>query len=74
MEGRWHRDEAGGPSGVACGIDAAFLGVAQFGFRAYAVPVGLSLSGLSVVYTVTSVARMFFITAATFAAMEAHLG
>src|SRR5579863_1088200 len=53
-------------------IDKMSLGAAQLTFWAYAALVGLSLSGLFVVYTGTSIARVFFITAATFAAMSLY--
>ena len=51
-------------------IGSMSVGAAQLSFWAYAVLVGLSLSGIFVVYTGTSIARVFFITAATFAAMS----
>ena len=49
-------------------IQRMSLGAAQISFWAYAALVGLSLSGLFLVYTGESIARVFFITAATFAA------
>jgi uncharacterized protein len=48
------------------------LGAAQAAFWAYAALVGLSLAGLFLVYTGTSIARTFFITAATFLAMSLY--
>jgi FtsH-binding integral membrane protein len=47
-------------------IQSMSLGAAQLTFWAYAALVGLSLSGLFFVYTGASIARVFFITAATF--------
>jgi uncharacterized protein len=51
-------------------IEKMSLGAAKTAFWAYAALVGLSLSGLFFVYTGTSIARTFFITAATFLAMS----
>jgi hypothetical protein len=48
------------------------LGAAQLTFWAYAALVGLSLSGLFIVYTGASIAQVFFITAATFLAMSLY--
>ena len=48
------------------------LGAAQAAFWAYAGLVGLSLSGIFLIYTGTSIARTFFITAATFLAMSLY--
>jgi uncharacterized protein len=48
------------------------LGAAQLSFWAYAGLVGLSLAGLFLVYTGASIARVFFITAATFLAMSLY--
>jgi FtsH-binding integral membrane protein len=48
------------------------LGAAQATFWAYAALVGLSLSGLFLVYTGASIAQVFFITAATFLAMSLY--
>ena len=53
-------------------IGSMSVGAAQLGFWVYAGLVGLSLSGIFVVYTGTSIARVFFITAATFAAMSLY--
>jgi FtsH-binding integral membrane protein len=51
-------------------IEKMSLGAAKTTFWAYAALVGLSLSGIFFVYTGTSIARTFFITAATFLAMS----
>jgi FtsH-binding integral membrane protein len=51
-------------------IEKMSLGAAKTAFWAYAALVGLSLSGIFFVYTDTSIARAFFITAATFLAMS----
>ena len=51
-------------------IEKMSLGAAKTAFWAYAALVGLSLSGIFFVYTGTSIARTFFITAATFLAMS----
>ena len=51
-------------------IEKMTLGAAKMAFWAYAALVGLSLSGIFFVYTGTSIARTFFITAATFLAMS----
>lgn len=53
-------------------IEKMSLGAAQLTFWAYAGLVGLSLSGIFLVYTGTSIARVFFIAAATFAAMSLY--
>jgi uncharacterized protein len=46
------------------------LGAAQLTFWAYAALMGLSLAGIFLVYTGNSIARVFFITSATFLAMS----
>jgi len=51
-------------------IEKMSLGAAKTAFWAYAALVGLSLSGIFFVYTGTSIARTFFIAAATFLAMS----
>jgi hypothetical protein len=51
-------------------INSMSLGAAQATFWGYAALVGLSLSGLFLVYTGASIAEVFFITAATFLAMS----
>jgi FtsH-binding integral membrane protein len=48
------------------------LGAAQTAFWAYASLVGLSFAGIFLVYTGTSIARTFFLTAATFLAMSLY--
>src|ERR1700747_3471367 len=51
-------------------IQSMSLGMAQATFWRYAALVGLSLSGLFLVYTGASIAQVFFITAATFLGMS----
>ena len=51
-------------------IQSMSLGAAQATFWGYAALVGLSLAGLFLIYTGDSIARVFFITAATFLAMS----
>jgi FtsH-binding integral membrane protein len=53
-------------------IEKMSLGTAQASFWAYAALVGLSLAGLVLAYTGVSIARTFFITAATFLAMSLY--
>ena len=53
-------------------IERMSLGAAQLSFWAYAGLVGLSLSGIFLVYTGESIARVFFISAATFAATSLY--
>ena len=53
-------------------IEKMSLGAAQGAFWAYAGLVGLSLAGIFLVYTGASIARTFFITAATFLAMSVY--
>jgi FtsH-binding integral membrane protein len=53
-------------------IDRISFSTAQAVFWSYAALMGLSLAGLLLVYTGTSVARVFFISAGTFAAMSAY--
>ena len=53
-------------------IDRMSLGAAQLSFWAYAGLVGLSLSGIFLVYTGESIARVFFISAATFGATSLY--
>ncbi len=48
------------------------LGSAQLTFWAYAALMGLSLAGIFLIYTGASIARVFFITAGTFAAMSIY--
>jgi FtsH-binding integral membrane protein len=53
-------------------IQKMSLGVAQATFWGYAALMGLSLAGIFLVYTGASIARVFFISAATFAAMSLY--
>lgn len=53
-------------------IEKMGLGAAQTAFWAYAGLVGLSLAGIFLMYTGVSIARTFFITAATFLAMSLY--
>jgi FtsH-binding integral membrane protein len=53
-------------------IESMSLGAAQAAFWAYAGLVGLSLSGIFLIYTGASIARTFFIAAATFLAMSLY--
>jgi FtsH-binding integral membrane protein len=53
-------------------IDRISAGTAQLIFWTYAALMGLSLTGIFLVYTGASVARIFFISAATFAAMSLY--
>jgi uncharacterized protein len=53
-------------------IDRMSFGAAQAVFWVYAALMGLSLAGILLVYTGTSVARVFFISAGTFAAMSLY--
>ena len=53
-------------------IEHMSVASAQAAFWGYAALMGLSLAGVFLVYTGVSVARVFFITAATFAAMSLY--
>lgn len=53
-------------------IQSMSLGAAQATFWGYAALMGLSLAGIFLIYTGASIARVFFITAATFAAMSLY--
>jgi len=53
-------------------IERISLGAAQISFWAYAGLVGLSLSSIFLLYTGESVARVFFISAGTFAATSLY--
>ena len=53
-------------------IETMSLAAAQAAFWGYAGLVGLSLAGIFLVYTGTSIARTFFVTAATFSAMSLY--
>jgi uncharacterized protein len=53
-------------------IQRMSLPAAQLSFWAYAALVGLSLAGIFLVYTHQSIARVFFVTGATFAATSVY--
>ena len=53
-------------------IERMSTGGAQATFWTYAALMGLSLAGIFLLYTGTSIARVFFITAGTFAAMSLY--
>ena len=53
-------------------IERMSTGAAQAAFWGFAALMGLSLAGIFLVYTGASVARVFFISAATFAAMSLY--
>lgn len=53
-------------------IEKMSLGAAQASFWAYAGLIGISLAGIFLTYTNVSIARTFFITAATFLAMSLY--
>jgi FtsH-binding integral membrane protein len=53
-------------------IERMSAGTAQATFWGYAALMGLSLAGIFLIYTGASVARVFFISAATFAAMSLY--
>src|SRR5471032_1277803 len=53
-------------------IERISLGAAQISFWAYAALVGLSLSGIFLVYTGESIARVFLISAATYGATSIY--
>jgi uncharacterized protein len=57
---------------LSFGIQRMSLGATQLSFWVYAALVGLSLAGIFLVYTQASIARVFFITAGTFAAMSLY--
>jgi FtsH-binding integral membrane protein len=54
------------------GAQRMSAGAAQLAFWVFAALMGLSLSSIFLVYTGTSIARVFFITAATFGAMSLY--
>jgi FtsH-binding integral membrane protein len=54
------------------GLQRMSLAAAQASFWGFAVVMGLSLSSIFLTYTGTSVARVFFITAATFGSMSLY--
>lgn len=53
-------------------IHAMSVSGAQLAFWAFAVVMGLSMASIFLVFTATSIARVFFITAATFGAMSLY--
>src|ERR1700682_4093721 len=57
---------------LSFGIQRMTAGTAMLLFWIYAAVMGLSLGGIFLVYTETSIARVFFITAATFGAMSLY--
>src|SRR5258705_13379086 len=57
---------------LSFGIQRMSAGTAMLLFWIYATVMGLSLGGIFLVYTGTSIARVFFITAATFGAMSLY--
>jgi FtsH-binding integral membrane protein len=57
---------------LSFGINRMSTGTAQAVFWAYAAVMGLSLAGIFLVFTGASIARVFFITAGTFAAMSLY--
>jgi FtsH-binding integral membrane protein len=57
---------------LSFGIQRMSAGTAMVLFWIYAAVMGLSLGGIFLVYTGTSIARVFFITAATYAAMSLY--
>jgi uncharacterized protein len=57
---------------LSFGIERMSAGTATVLFWTYAAVMGLSLGSIFLVYTGTSIARVFFITAATFGAMSLY--
>jgi FtsH-binding integral membrane protein len=57
---------------LSAGINRMSAGTAQLLFWVYAALMGLSLGGIFLVYTGASIARVFFITGGTFAAMSLY--
>lgn len=57
---------------LSFGINKMSFATAQLTFWAFATVMGLSLSSIFLVYTGTSITRVFFITAATFGAMSLY--
>ena len=57
---------------LSFGMQRMSVGAAQIAFWAFAALMGLSLSSIFLVYTGTSIAKVFFITAATFGAMSLY--
>jgi FtsH-binding integral membrane protein len=57
---------------LSFGINRLSVGWTQALFWAFAAVMGLSMASIFVIYTGTSIARVFFITAATFAGMSLY--
>jgi hypothetical protein len=57
---------------LQAGIHRMQLATAQMVFAAYSVAMGLSMSTIFLIYTGESIARVFFITAATFASVSLY--
>jgi hypothetical protein len=57
---------------LSFGINKLSVGAAQATFWAFAAIMGVSLSSIFLVYTDASIAKVFFITAATFGAMSLY--
>jgi FtsH-binding integral membrane protein len=57
---------------LSFGINRMSAGAAQLAFWAFAAVMGLSLSSIFLTYTGVSIARTFFISAATFGAMSLY--
>ena len=57
---------------LSFGVDRMSVGAAFFAFWIFAALMGLSLAGIFLVFTGASIARVFFISAATFAAMSLY--
>jgi uncharacterized protein len=57
---------------LSFGINKLSVGAAQVVFWAFAAIMGLSISSIFLVYTDASIAKVFFITAATFGAMSLY--
>jgi FtsH-binding integral membrane protein len=57
---------------LSFGVQRMSASAAQLSFWAFAALMGLSLSSIFLVYTGTSIARVFFISAATFGAMSLY--
>jgi FtsH-binding integral membrane protein len=57
---------------LSFGVERMSAATATVLFWVYAAVMGLSLGGIFLVYTGTSIARVFFITAATFGAMSLY--
>jgi uncharacterized protein len=57
---------------ISIRIERMSAGAAQATFWGYSALMGLSLAGIFLVFTGTSIARVFFISAATFAAMSLY--